>query len=348
MKNRKKILFLLVLIIGVIGSILFFTNQKRELTIDEILKTDAYNYLSGNVKEFIKEHYEETGELYLTEKNFKGNEAYLNPSYIEYLDSNNKDSYNIIPSVTAYVPKLGVINDSLPSSFDLRNVDGKNYVTPNKNQGTEGLCWAYATAALLETHDLITKNKSYDSNAILFSEKQMDYALSNNGIIGGNKMELNNKTNRTLSDGNSLINLENAFVKGIIGVQDIWEKNYQSKVSLNEPLESYEVFDKNNVLYEAEETVYLSNINSDNLNAELKENVKNQIKNYIYNYGGAIVSINAGNSIIKNGLNNDYLNINDSRYYRNSDYPHAVQLIGWDDDYEYEFCSSGNNISTYY
>ena len=348
MKNRRKILLFIVFIIGVVGGILFFTNQKRELTIDEILKTDAYNYLSDNVKEFIKKHYEETGELYLTEKNFKDNEAYLNPSYIEYLDSNNKDSYNIIPSVTAYVPKLMAVNDNLPSSFDLRNVDGKNYVTPNKNQGTEGLCWAYATAALLETHDLITKNKSYDSNAILFSEKQMDYALSDNGIIGGNKMELNNKTNRNISDGNSLINLENAFVKGIIGVQDIWEKNYQSKVSLNEPLESYEVFDKNNVLYEAEETVYLSNINSENLNAELKENVKNQIKNYIYNYGGAIVSINAGNSIIKNGLNNDYLNINDSRYYKNSDYPHAVQLIGWDDDYEYEFCSNGNNISTYH
>ncbi|MGN1353181.1 MAG: hypothetical protein ACI4WF_03835, partial [Bacilli bacterium] len=112
MKNRRKILFLFVLIIGVVGSILFFTNQKRELTIDEILKTDAYNYLSDNVKDFIKEHYEETEELYLTEKNFKDNEAYLNPSYIEYLDSTNKDSYSIIPSVTAYVPKLMAVNDN--------------------------------------------------------------------------------------------------------------------------------------------------------------------------------------------------------------------------------------------
>ena len=41
--------------------------------------------------------------------------------------------------------------DALPSKFDLRNVNGKNYVTPVKMQNPFGTCWAFATAAAAET-----------------------------------------------------------------------------------------------------------------------------------------------------------------------------------------------------
>jgi len=337
MKNRKKILFLLVLIIGVIGSILFFTNQKRELTIDEILKTDDYNYLSGNVKDFIKEHYEETGELYLTEKNFKDNEAYLNPSYIEYLDSNDKDSYNLIPSVTAYAPKITAVNDNLPSSFDLRNVNGKNYVTPNKNQGTEGLCWAYATASLLETHDLIVKDKSYDSTAVLFSEKQMDYALSNNGIIGGNKI-LN--INRSLSEGGSLNYPEKLLKVRLGGYSDDWDLVNSDKIINNQLLEPNIVFNSKQALYEIDETFSLSNINSDYTDTKSIENITRIIKNIIYNYGGATINIKSSlSNFIKNTINGDDLAITSKQYFTLPADQHALHLIGWDDNYEYGFCS---------
>lgn len=40
---------------------------------------------------------------------------------------------------------------SIPSSFDLRNVDGKNYVTQVKFQNPYSACWAFATAAASET-----------------------------------------------------------------------------------------------------------------------------------------------------------------------------------------------------
>lgn len=344
MKNRRKILFLFVLIIGVVGSILFFTNQKRELTIDEILKTDAYNYLSDNVKDFIKEHYEETEELYLTEKNFKDNEAYLNPSYIEYLDSTNKDSYSIIPSVTAYVPKLMAVNDNLPSSFDLRDVNGKNYVTPVKDQGNEGLCWAFATASLLETHDLIEKDKSYDSSAVLFSEKQMDYALSSNGIIGGNWVS---NLNRTLSSGGSLNFPEKLLMERLGGFSDSWNISNNEKIKNNEPLEPNVVFNRDFALYEVDETVRYSNINSDYTNTESIENMTKNIKNIIYNYGGATVNIKSSGTIIKNILNNDYLAITSQQYYSGLSDQHALHIIGWDDNYAYEFCAGNMNGRKY-
>ncbi|MBR0085556.1 MAG: fibronectin type III domain-containing protein [Lachnospiraceae bacterium] len=39
----------------------------------------------------------------------------------------------------------------LPSSYDLRNVDGKCYVTPVRSQAPFGTCWSFATVAALES-----------------------------------------------------------------------------------------------------------------------------------------------------------------------------------------------------
>ena len=188
-KNKKKTVFVLVCIVVLIlgGYKIFNKKNNNDLSTETI---------ESNVK------------------NEKVGMPYINPEWTEYMKLSEEDKANTnAPQmyIYNYIPEENMYDDysSLPSSFNLRD----EYPTVLYNQGSEGLCWAYATAALLETHDLITKNKSYDFNALLFSEKQMDYALSNNGIIGGNKMELNNKTNRNLSDGNSLINLENAFVK---------------------------------------------------------------------------------------------------------------------------------------
>lgn len=40
----------------------------------------------------------------------------------------------------------------LPEKFDLRDVDGTSYVTPVKNQGPWGACWAFAPVSALESN----------------------------------------------------------------------------------------------------------------------------------------------------------------------------------------------------
>ncbi len=365
----KKYLFavIFVLMISFAGAFLIFnlspnekkSEPKKQLTIDEVLEEDSYKNLSFNAKEFIKEYYEETGEILLTKDLAKPGEEYLNPDYIEYLDSDTKENYYLVPSITVY-DSTKLVNKGLaslgngevyPSSYDLRNVDGKNYVTPNKNQGSEGLCWAYSTASLLETHDLMTKDKNYDSDSVLISEKQMDYALSDNGITGGNKIytKYNVLLKRNLATGGYLEDVQKLMMLKLGGYQNTWNTEYNDIISKNGLLEPYKVYDSSKALYEVDESPIFYNLNLKPDDEEYNEALKNTLKSYIYNNGGFLVAVRVQLSTTFVGAySNILLNENfDSLIVTNPNYlptgtankgAHALHVVGWDDDYEYSFC----------
>lgn len=67
----------------------------------------------------------------------------------------------------------------LPSAIDLRNYNGKNYITPVKLQTPFGTCWAFGAVAASESSYLFTNNLGVtageENNNVNFSEKYISW-----------------------------------------------------------------------------------------------------------------------------------------------------------------------------
>jgi cathepsin L len=74
-----------------------------------------------------------------------------------------------------------------PATVDWTNVGGKSYVTPVKNQGQCGSCWAFSTTGSMESRHAI-KNGNTDSAITSLSEQELvdcSNAQGNQGCNGG-------------------------------------------------------------------------------------------------------------------------------------------------------------------
>eukprot|EP00833_Pecoramyces_ruminatium_P018884 jgi/Orpsp1_1/1192916/evm.model.d7180000096901.1 len=83
----------------------------------------------------------------------------------------NPSNYNINPNTQ--------LNALLPSSFDLRDVDGMNFISPVKYQGNSGWCWVFSNVAAAEASAQYELWDEYgispDDLPLDFSELQMGW-----------------------------------------------------------------------------------------------------------------------------------------------------------------------------
>lgn len=87
-----------------------------------------------------------------------------NPEFVEYfakksngeITQKTQNGYSLgeIPSplIKDFSSFVSNTSKGLPTSYDLRTVSGGIYLTPVKNQGSEGACWAFATYAAIESY----------------------------------------------------------------------------------------------------------------------------------------------------------------------------------------------------
>jgi len=72
---------------------------------------------------------------------------------------------------------------NLPDSFNWANVDGKNFLTPTRNQGDTQLCWAYAAVGAVEAKYNIERNIT--GNNIDLSEASIGMCMYGGFYTGG-------------------------------------------------------------------------------------------------------------------------------------------------------------------
>ena len=260
--------------------------------------------------------------------------AYVDELYLgwlknveEYHPSLNIDGTNTPIYVTSLQSSSQSSSSSLPSSFDLRNVNGQNYVTPIRDQANAGTCWAFASIAALESFLLKNEGKSYEfSTKYDFSENNLKNVMSNLGKQGI-------YTRLPNDGGNDNIALA-YFIRWSGPILEEYDK--------------YDLIGRNPV-----NNIPLEFFNSEKhvqgvkyIHARTGDADNDEIKKAIMDYGGVATSMWwIGNYEIKdnyyyNGLANE----------RGSDgkllnFGHAVCIIGWDDNYSAKnFYNSKLNI----
>lgn len=246
-------------------------------------------------------------------------ECEYSDKFVEYMNlSNDEKKKTAMPNVCKSISNgYSLIGNTLgsitQSSFDLRNINGKKYVTDVKNQGETNTCWAYATNASIESNMLVNGSTEND-----LSESHMD--LSTQNTFPQSKHWYPNRTYN--SSGN--YNISTGYLLSRQG--PILEEDFPFSILTNAV--STNSFDVNK-LYNKK---VVANVNKVAILSQSEQKACNstsisKIKSYLVT-NGAITAMMY--------WDNNYLTTNDNTYgpyyYNGSlNVNHGVTIVGWDD-----------------
>ena len=221
------------------------------------------------------------------------------------LDSNDYNDDGIITNQSFYAPvsfeypglNLTLINNainvsSLPIRFDLRDW---GWVTPVKDQGIVGSCWAFAFGEALETALLKATGIRYDISEKYIQNLQIRY-----------------------SDFGNLKTDE-------AGIDYIALANVVSWLSVGEPEWEYDELGKLSVFIDSMNKVHLQDVL---FILPGSTDYVSDVKNAILNYGAVSIAYYSS-------FGEPYYNKDTSAHYTDEPLSpnHSVAIIGWDDNY---------------
>lgn len=277
-------------------------------------------------------------------------EVLLNPEWIEYslASSEEKEKYNIIPdrltrlyhkknTNDGFFSKMFAKSENYPEYYNLAD---ENLVTAPRNQGGTGLCWAFAALSSVESN-LIKKGIATYNNPIIFSERQLDYATGPGSYLNVGYNPYHEPARESLGTGAFANSAYKVFAAGVSPVTS------NTFGAFNEDITSIknigDVLSVDNVEYSVDSFNYIGTVNQ-SLSSNDRLGWVNEIKKHLVTYGA--LSVNTigpnpiyGGSCLYYDSNNNYL-INDlgNCNPRNTQNGHAMSIIGWDDNYSYEYC----------
>ncbi len=334
MKKSRRLLFLAFFLMIGIG-IFTFTQRFNHKSITKVLETKPYSYLSNEAKEYIKDVYEESGEIVLTEKNKEENKPYLNPKYVEYLEKSEEEQQAIelvpTPFVFEYSDTIDKQDATLPSTYDLRNVNGNSYVTPIKDQGSLNLCWSFTTIEQIESLLMVKNRTPYNANtSTMFSTRFLDYASSTNGITD----YYNDYGTRLLTEGGNFLTSTIVAYNGLGLMNDSYMPfNYSTSTQ-----ELSTILNYSNSLYEVNSTIRVPMLTQTSTSTQ-RSSFVNTVKQLVMENGGAYVGTQGpGYSCsVDVGSGSALIRFDDGCLDTSG---HAMQIIGWNDNYTYSYCKN--------
>ena len=281
----------------------------------------------------------------------------INPVYLDYLnDVRNGEGYKwkLIPNM--YMPKSrgdGYGADAnLPSSYNLIEED---FATQLKNQGSDGICWAYALTTAMESNLLKTQGVS-----ATFSAKQLDYLVAN-GTPYNNYVQsfLGEDAGHEIGGGYNFSYASFGLSSSSVPAD---ETRFFAKMKANDSTldgyaswGEYEDFRRMNLVFNEDVPAYTTPMNgvlvsgtesdyyvSDYTQFYASSANVNEIKTAVYNNGAVYVGTQAP------GTPNCYDVASNTVVDRGKDvcgveHGHAMAIVGWDDSHVYTDPSDGTS-----
>ena len=244
---------------------------------------------------------------------------YINPEWIEYNKLSEEDKAEVVNIPPKYI--YDYINQDnlygnyseLPSRFTLRD----EYPTNLYDQGTEGLCWAYSTASMVESNLKVTKGIeekiSRNQMTILTSREELGYYQHNklgDGLHFSRNFPFNNIVLAT--GAIPAVDTSNSDV--------VDDDSYELTKASNYTLEEL-VYSPNNK-YTITDTVSFPTYQN-------TEEYRNMLKSFIKKYG----AVKIGTYWTRDER---YFDSSKNLLYRTDESGdgHAIIIVGWDDNFE--------------